>query len=138
MKFKTRMKMHSTPDFKANVSMEPIGFNTVVKGSFAGALGAIAATVDEVPIRLAIPFLRRKNKLQLIGTIGGFEFKLNPVTIKLDDANVQLDGIFGTKGIRGVMDTKVACETDARMDGSVSGRLGSFNVKLEEETFEEE
>jgi len=138
MKFKTRFNMHSTPDFKANVAMEPVAFTTSARGAFSGTLGAVSATVDEVPLRLAIPFLRRKGKLPLIGTIGGFKIKLNPLNIKIEDASVQLDGVLGTKGIKSTVNTKVLCDTEVKMNGAVSGKLGSFNVKLEEEALEED
>src|ERR1035437_6462966 len=92
MKFKTHAMMRSNPDFDVDAFLEPVSFNFEVTGSFFGQIGKISASVDKIPIRLAIPFLKRKQQMLTVASIGGFNVKINPMQIQIEKANVQANG----------------------------------------------
>lgn len=137
MKFKTQVKMQSNPDFHIDANIDPFGFKTSAKGSFESSVSSIAFNVDEFPIRLAIPFLKRNGKLPVVASIGGFKIKLSPFHIKVEEAAVELEGLLGTKGITGKMDGKVGCETKMDMVGKLAGAEGTFKIIPGDEDFEE-
>lgn len=132
MKFKTQGRMRSSPNFKVDADVHPIGIDSTIAGSFEGGVSAIAASIGEIPVKVAIPFLKRKEKT-LIASIGGFKIKLNPFHIKVDNAKVHVKGTLGPDGIKGRLDCQVACRTDVDMSGEVTGKPGIFKLDLGEE-----
>lgn len=132
MKFKTFWKMRSSPDFKVDADMEPIGIDAGIEGAFEAAIGAISASVGAIPVKVAVPFLKRGRKV-LVASVGGFKVRVDPVHLKLDCAKGHIKGTLGEKGIKGKMDFKVACRTEADMCGEVTGRPGAIRFDLGEE-----
>lgn len=130
MKFKTHGIMQSTPRFKMNARVEPVNFDTRVSGSFDAEVSSISVTIDAVLIRLAIPFMKPRCKLPKIASIGGFKIKLAPFRIKVEEASLHLHGVLGTKGIKGEMDTQVACKTKVEMEGELCGKVGTVELNL--------
>ena len=133
MKFKTHVAMQSYPDFNIETRLDPVDFNTSIQGSCEGAVSSISVTVDEIPIRVAVPFLKRREKMPVLASIGGLKITLSPFQVKAEGMAVQLQGVLGTKGITGKMDGKVNCKTEMEMDGRFSGKVGNFMVKLSDE-----
>jgi len=132
MKFKTFWKMRSSPNFKVNADMEPIGLDAGLEGAFEAGVGAISASIGEIPVKVAIPFLKRRGKI-LVASVGGFKVKLDPFHVKLDCARLHLKGVLGQGGIKGSMECKVACRTEADMSGEVTGKPGILKLDLGEE-----
>lgn len=132
MKFKTFWKMRSSPDFKVDADMEPIGIDAGIEGAFEAAIGAISASVGAIPVRVAVPFLKRRGKV-LVASVGGFKARIDPMHLKLGCARAQIKGTLGEKGIKGKMDFKVACRTEADMCGEVTGRPGAIRLDFGEE-----
>lgn len=135
--FKGQGSMHSNPDCKIDATISPINFESCVDGAFEGSLGNISAEITEVPIKIAIPFMKKRQKLPVIATIGGFKIKLAPFQIKIEKASLNLSGVFGSKGIEGKMDCKVACKTDVELAGKLSGKVGLAHLDLGDDDFDE-
>ncbi|MEK6589211.1 MAG: hypothetical protein AABZ11_00885 [Nitrospinota bacterium] len=132
MKFKAQGVMKSCPSFATDVKTGPLDFEITAGARFEGALGPVDASMDEIPIRLAIPFLRRTNR-PVVASIGGFKVKLNPFGIKVELANVNVKGILGTKGIEVKADARVDCKTDMKLKGELAGKGGVIEVNLGDE-----
>lgn len=115
--------MRSNPDFKIDANIEPIGFDISASGLVEGTVSAISATVDEIPIRLTIPFLKGRRRPQIVASIGGFKIRLEPFGVKLESESVRLRGVFGTEGIVGKLNTAVACKTEMEVTGHFSGKI---------------
>jgi hypothetical protein len=130
MKFDSHLKMRSHPGFKTEAAVEPIAFRASAKGAFNCEVSSIVVDVDEIPISLAVPFLRRVEQI-VIGKIGGFSIKLNPFQAQVESHGGEIDGVLGTKGIRGKLNGKVDCETDMNAKGIITGRLGTAVLTLE-------
>ena len=115
--------MRSNPDFSIDAKIKPIGFDVSASGLVEGTVGAISATIDEIPVRLTIPFLKGRRKPQVVASVGGFKIRLEPFNIKLEGKSVRLTGVFGTEGITGQLDTAVACQTEMEVTGEFSGTI---------------
>lgn len=125
MKFNLHTLMKSSPNFKIDTRLSPVNVEGRVSGSFKGSVSSISTHIDPIPIKVAIPFMKRKKRLTVVAMIGGFNIKLNPFTIKIEDASMQINGLLGTNGIEGSMDCQVACKTEMEMKGKVNGKIGT-------------
>lgn len=138
MKFKTRAAMESNPDFYVDANLDSIGLNFSLQGSGEATVDSVSVEVDEVPIRLAIPFLKRR-RLPLFASIGGAKVRLSPFHIKAAGGPIQLEGVLGTDGISSKFNVKVKCKTNLEMDGrlaGLAGKDGTLIVKFIDEDFE--
>ena len=131
MKFKVFGRMQSCPAIKLDTRIDPLDFNINVKGAFNGKVGPFSADIGEIPIRLAIPFLRRR---PVIASIGGFPIGLDRFQIDVEKAALDLKGVLGLKGIHASVDTAVDCSTEIDLKGDVRGRVGLSHLDLGDET----
>lgn len=125
--------MQSSPSFQIKAKADPIGFESSAKGSFVASTSCISVAIDEVPFRLAIPFLKRRCQLARVASIGGFKIRLKPFKVKLDIPSLNLQGVLGTRGIEGKLDTQVACKTKVEMAGECIGKFATLKLDLGDE-----
>ncbi len=135
MKFKVFGRMQSCPSIKLDTRIKPLDFNIGATGSFKGKLGPFSADIGEIPIRLAIPFLKRR---PVIASIGGFPVKLDRFQVDVDKAALELNGVLGLKGIQASVDAQIDCATDIEMKGDMTGRLGLSQLDLGDENTDHE
>lgn len=136
MKFNAHGVMQSCPRFTTEVKAGPLDFESDAGAKIEGAVSAIDASIGEIPIRLAIPFKKRGNKMPVVASIGGFKFKLNPFGIKIEVADVKIKGVLGTKGIEAKADTHVTCKTDMKVKGNLAGKTGVVEIDFGEDDFD--
>jgi hypothetical protein len=136
MKFKARGTMQSTPGFKTKLRMEPVQFDTSATGSLELAISPISAKMGEIPIRLAIPFMKPRRAIPVVMSLGGFSVKFDRFKINVQGASVDLGGTIGTKGVAAEVDCDVTCRTEMEVAGQVPLKLGSIRVNLAEEEHE--
>ena len=137
MNFNGQLNMESCPGFSVQVKTEPVAFATQAKGSLVGQVSSIAVRVGEIPINLAIPFLRRQGGTHRIASIGSFGITLSPFTVSVEGANVQLEGMVGTKGINSHFEGKVDCKSKLNFNGKLFGKIANCSVEFPEDGFEE-
>jgi hypothetical protein len=138
MKFKGHARMGSNPSFTVDAKVEPLGFESSLAGAIEGMIGAMAASIGEIPIRLTIPFLKRRGAPPVVATVGGIAVKLRPLSVKVGAESLHMKGILGTKGIEGKVGCQVACRTEMEVEGRVGGKLGSVVLQLgSDDEFEE-
>ena len=128
MKFWARGLMKSTPNFKVAVKTEPLNVEASVNGALKGCVDSVSGALDEVPIKVAIPFMKCKKgrKSPVVASIGGFKFKLDPFGVNVDGVSLNMNGVLGTGGIKSSLDCKVDCKTemDVKGDAAVKFRVG--------------
>lgn len=133
MKFKARGTMESTPGFKSKLRMDPVQFDTSASGSLKLAVSPLSAKVGEIPIRLAIPFMKPRRRIPVVMSLGSFRIKIDRFKIKVRGISVDLGGTIGTKGVAAEVDCDVTCRTEMEVAGKVPLKLGSIKVNLAEE-----
>ena len=134
MKFTVFGKMHSNPSMKINAAVAPVDVNLSAEGGLEGRLGPFGAEIGEIPIHLAIPFLRRRGSSRVVvAAFGGFRIRLEHFHVSIERARFDLNGTIGQNGIRSEIDCKVACSTEMHARGAVSGRVGISHLDLGEQ-----
>ena len=130
MKFKTRAAMESAPSFHVDARLDPVQVQSTVHGSGEAHVGPVSVSVSEIPVRFVVPFLKRRRRQVMLGSIGGFEISLRPFQLGVKGLDVQMQGVLGPKGLSGSADGKVDCKTEVRMEGDVVGSVGRVIVEL--------
>lgn len=138
MKLKGQGSMRSNAEAKLNAKIAPIPFESSVTGAAEASVGPITARFSRFPIRLAIPFMRRRPELPLIATIGGFKATVDQFLLKVENATLRLEGILGTKGMEGTVEGNIACNTEMKMAGKLFGKVGLSTLDLGDEPESEE
>ena len=129
MKFKTYIRMKSCPSVSMDASISPLDFRTALSGSLSAEAGPFAGEVGEIPIRMAIPFLRRR---PVIASLGAFPLSLERFQVNLEKAEFALQGTLGLQGIDAKMAGKIDCATDMDVKGTVSGKVGLSHLEFGE------
>ncbi len=132
MKFDTHLKMKSHPGFAADATVEPIAFRASAKGAFNCGVSSVVVDVAEIPVSLAVPFLKRPEQT-VIGKIGGFSVKVNPFQVQVESLGGEIDGVMGTKGIKSKLEGKVDCKSEVHAAGTITGRMARAVLTLEPE-----
>jgi hypothetical protein len=105
-----RTELAGHPELAARVRLQPLPFEVVHDGAVELALGDVRVHFDEIPIRLRIPFLRRR---VLAGSLGPFGVRLQPV-----DARIRaVEAV--TRGVLGGEDSGV----EVRLEGAFHARV---------------
>jgi hypothetical protein len=138
MKFKANMQMRSNPSFTMESAISPLGFNGGIKGSFAADVGAISIGINEIPVSMRVPFLKRTKSIVLLGKVGAFKVKIDPVSLKIHEASLSAVGVLGTeKGIHVGTKAHVACQTEMETAGEVAGHLGIGSLSFGSENHDQ-
>lgn len=127
MKFKLRGRMRSCPSIGLDTQIEPVDFKLSLQGGLHGALGPFEAEVGEFPLRMAIPFLRRR---PVLATVGPVPMHMKPIGINLEKAYLDGSGVAGLKGIQAKISSKIDCSTDVDVKGEATGRVGLSHLDL--------
>lgn len=130
MKFNVLGRMQTSPTFDIDARVEPLDFDVSIQGAFQGDAGPFKAHIGNIPIRMAVPFLKRR---PVIASIGGFGIDLQRFRVEVEKAGIDLSGMVGSKGIGARLNTKVECVTEMKLDGNVAGRVGLSHLDLCEE-----
>jgi hypothetical protein len=132
MKFKFCGKMQSKPHMKVDASIDPVQFSTAMDGGFSGSLGPFRGGISDIPVRMAIPFMKRR-RLPVVAAFGGFRGRLDAFRFAVDSCSMGFNGTLGTKGIRGKMDCHGECESGMEAAGTISGKVGVSHPEPGEE-----
>ena len=133
MKFKGKVGVKSDMPFKVDARVEPLAFEAAVHGALDMEIGEIAARIGEIPIRMAIPFLRRKCRPPVVAEIGGFDVRMKPFRVRLDGGTLAFRGKLGDKQIRAQLDATMNCRSELDLEGKLSGEVGHFKMVLDDE-----
>ncbi len=131
MKFKAYGRMQSAPTVELDAKIDPLKLDTTAGGSLQGQVGPFVARVGEIPIRVTVPFLRRRRPV--LASVGGFRIKLDAVQLEVASAAVDIKGVVGADGIDMKANAKVDCDTDMKVKGWASGQVNLPTVDLGEE-----
>ena len=98
------------PELAARVRMQTFPFEVAGSGAMDLALGEVSLRFSEIPVRLRIPFLRRR---VLAGSVGPFGVRMSPVEARVAVVEAVARGVFGGE------DSGV----DLRLDGACRAEL---------------
>ena len=133
MRFKSHAVMQGSPEFKLQVTSSPFAFDVNAEGAVKLALGPISARIDEIPVTLTIPFLRRRGGAQTIGAIGPFRVRLDALDLEVRPFGVRIGGLVGKDGMTCSLEGKIGCRTEFDVDGTIPGKVAKASVELVDE-----
>jgi hypothetical protein len=125
--------MEGSPKFRVLARSSPIGFEASADGSVKGLAGPFVARVDEIPLALRIPFLRRRRGLETVGSIGAFRVRVERFEVEAQAFGVRVGGILAKEGMRCTMAGTVACKTEIDMTGTIPGKVAKVAIQLADE-----
>jgi hypothetical protein len=132
VKFKSHAVMQGSPELKLRARTGPVDFQVGAEGSVKLALGPFTARVDEVPVTLTIPFLRRGGGVRTIGSVGPFSVRVTAVDAEVRPVDVRVAGVVGKDGLDGNLEGKVGCRTELDVEGTIPGKVAKASFEMVE------
>ena len=120
---KTQGVMRAWPTCKVDAKVKPIAFESSACGTFAVEVSSISAAIDAIPLRMAVPFLKRQRRLPVVSVLGGFKIKLDPLQVKVEGSSLNVKGVLGTKGIESQLNCQVDCKMEFDLEGDLCERF---------------
>jgi hypothetical protein len=127
----TSVEVSAHPDLTLRLRMKPVEFRIGGEASFALTTGDIHIRLDEVPVNMAIPFLRRR---VVVGSIGPFGVHVRPFEAQVRAFGVDAHGVLGMEP--GETDLNVTGNCKAEIE--ISGKLAEQALKAAVRTITEE
>lgn len=117
---KSQAAVTANPNFKLRAKLAPVGFEIGSGGSFTIATGHIRARCEEFPIKLAIPFLRRR---VVAAVLGGSSLHIEPAEAHFRATDVCITGVVGNNGLEGDLEGSGTCKMEIEVDGELPAKL---------------
>jgi hypothetical protein len=117
MTAKTRIEVSAHPDLSIRLRLKPFEFALGGQGSFAVTTGDIHVRFDEIPVSVAIPFLRRRF---VAGSVGPFGVRIKPFEAQFRAFGLDLKGVLGRENA--TAEAEVHARGDCKAEIEISGR----------------
>lgn len=130
MRFKSHAVVQGRPELKLRAEAGPLAFNAAAEGSLRASLGPVDARVGEIPLLLAIPFLRSGRGLRKVGAIGAFGIHLEPFQVAAEGFGVRFDGVLGSEGMACDLHGTIACKLEMDVVGTLPGKVAKASLEL--------
>jgi len=116
MTAKTHISVAAHPDVHLRMKMKPLDFEIRGEASFALVTGDIHIRFDEIPLTMAVPFLRRR---VVAGSIGPFGVHVKPFEAQLRAFGLDTRGVIGSD--KGEVDLHATghCKAEIEITGKV-------------------
>lgn len=119
MAISAHLTIGGSPEFHLRAKTGPLGFRLEGQGIVEVSTGEIRCAVDPIPIRVRVPFLRHRHGHVLVGSVGPFRCKLEPLDVKLRALGASISGVVGPDGLDCALEGKVSC----KMEVDITGRI---------------
>jgi hypothetical protein len=123
MAISAHVTIGGSPEFHLRANTGPLAFKLEGDCTVEVHTGEIRGTVDEIPIRMHVPFLRRLHGRVLVASVGPFGVKLEPLEVKLRALGARIAGVVGPEGLEGAVEGKVSCEMEIDVMGKIPRKL---------------
>ena len=131
MNFKSHLRIAMDPEMRVQAHVHAVDFALRGEAALGLATGPIHAEVGVVPLRLTIPFLRRRGPV-LVGSLGPFRVALRPVEAQAHVKTARIEGrIGGEEGIRADFLGEGKCRTDVAIDADTPVKSIRATVEAE-------
>jgi hypothetical protein len=130
LRFKSHAVVQGRPELKLRAEAGPLAFKAGAEGSVKASLGPIDATVGEIPLLLAIPFLRSGGSLRKVGAIGAFGVRIEPFQVAAEGFGVRFDGVLGSEGMACDLHGTMACKLEMDVVGTLPGKVAKASLEL--------
>ena len=117
MTAKTHIKVAAHPDVNFRVRMKPFEFELGGQASFALTTGDIHVRFDEIPVSVAVPFLRRH---VIAGSVGPFGVHIRPFEAQFRAFGLDARGVLGREDAEADVHAKGDCKAEIEISGKLA------------------
>ena len=122
MNAKTHISVAAHPDINLRVKVKPFEFQVGGEASFALATGDIHIRVEEIPVYIAIPFLKRR---VAAGSVGPFGIHVKPFEAKFRASGIDARGVLGKDGAEAELHATGNCKADIEVSGKLADKANA-------------
>ena len=126
MTTRTSVEVSAHPDISLRLKTKPVEFKIGGEASFALTTGDIHVRVDEVPVTMAIPFLRRR---VVVGSLGPFGVHVRPFEAQMRAFGIDARGVLGREAGEAELAVIGNCKAEIEMSGKLPGKALKAAVK---------
>lgn len=123
MAISAHVTMAGNPEFELRVRSGPLAFEVEGDGTIDARTSEIRAGIEEIPVSVRIPFLRRHHGRVVVASIGPFGIKLEPFEAQLRAVGARIAGVAGPEGIDCGIEGKVGCRMEIDITGKLPGKV---------------
>jgi hypothetical protein len=130
MNAKTHISVAAHPDINLRVKMKPFEFQVGGEASFALATGDIHIRVEEIPVYIAIPFLKRR---VAAGSVGPFGVHVKPFEAKFRASGIDARGVLGNEYAEAELHALGNCKAEIEVSGKLAEKAVDAVIKTIED-----
>ncbi|HEY2662139.1 MAG TPA: hypothetical protein VGI79_20635 [Caulobacteraceae bacterium] len=109
---KDRMEFSGRPDLSLTMRMKPLHVEFASQGAFGFAIGDVRLHLEEIPVYLRVPFLRRR---VLAGSVGPFGVHLKPLEAEVRAIGLETRGVIGREETEINLHGRGACAAEVEI-----------------------
>jgi hypothetical protein len=122
MNLKGHIGVAAHPDLRLRARVDRLDFAMQGEAALALSTQTIRVEVGEVPLRLAIPFHRRRRVIA--GSVGPFRVTLRPIEATVRITEARTAGTFGSDaGIGAELHCQGNCKAEIELAGEAPGKV---------------
>ncbi len=129
MAFSTHLGISGNPEFEVDVKAAPLDFQLGGEASLALSSGPISAHVEQIPIRVRVPFLKADHGYVVAASIGPFGVHLHEINATVRAFGVEVGGVIGKEGIDCDLAGVVRCRMEVDVNGKLPAKLVEAAIK---------
>jgi hypothetical protein len=126
MNARTHISVAAHPDINLRVKMKPFEFQVGGEASFSLATGDIHFRVEEIPVHIAIPFLKRR---VAAGSVGPFGVHVKPFEARLDASGIDARGVLGKECAEAELHAVGNCTAEIELSGRLADKVVNAAIK---------
>jgi hypothetical protein len=130
MNAKTHISVAAHPDINLRVKMKPFEFQVGGEASFSLATGDIHVRFEEIPVHIAIPFLKRR---VAAGSVGPFGVHVKPFDARFHASGIDARGVFGKEGAESELHATGNCKAEIEVSGKLAEKAVDAVIKTIED-----
>jgi len=129
MDFSTHLGISGNPEFEVKVKAAPLPFQVGGEASLSLSAGPITGHVEQIPIRVRVPFLKHNHGFVVAASIGPFGVHLHEINAAVRAFGVDFGGVIGKEGIDCDLAGAVRCRMQVDVNGKVPGKVVEAAIK---------
>lgn len=129
MTFSTQLGISGNPEFDIKVRAAPLDFRIGAEASLEVGAGPVSAHVDQIPVRVRVPFLKHDQGYVVAATIGPFGVHVKEIHARVRAFGVDIGGVLGREGIDADVAGVVRCAMQVDLNGKLPAKMIEAAVK---------
>ncbi len=122
----SRIALATHPDVHLRVRLKPVDFEVAFQGDVSVATSDVQVNLSEIPVTVAVPFLRRR---VVAGSVGPFGLHIKPFEAQFKTSGIRTQGVIGKKETEFDLHATGHCRAEAEIVGGLAERIVSATIE---------